>query len=278
MNKIKMKAKAGVTLVELLVVILIVTILSVAMLPLLTPFVTEAQYAAEAIPVIGNLRTKIGVYEYDKGRIPSCEGFEGEGEGGSGVALTWIAKENDSETFLPAYIANGANEEVQKIEDEDKKAVHIQRLIDVDYADLKGKRSKPTQYRYYAISHVTNIAYVVACFGEGEGLKAGTGYAVCELNYPKLKKKFVGTWKCYKPVDESNGQIRFVTNMEDAMDTDSGRPKACYVPTKSDYMTDLDAGDENNSDEFPTQVKLMSRAGWDFGIPEEKLAASGNGD
>lgn len=274
MKKLKMKARAGVTLVELLVVILIVTILSVAMLPLLTPFVTEAQYAAEAIPVIGNLRTKIGVYEYDKGRIPSCEGFGGDDEGG--VALTWIAKEDDSEMFLPAYINNGSDQNVEKIEEDEKKAVHIQRLLDVDYADLKGKRSKPTQYRYYAISHVTNIAYVVACFGEGEGLKAGTGYAVCELNYPKLKKKFVGTWKCYKPVDESNGQIRFVTNYKDAMDEDSGRPKACYVPTKSNYMSDLDTGDENKSDEFPSQVILMSKAGWDFGIPEEKLASSGN--
>ena len=53
MSKIKMKARAGVTLVELLVVILIVTILSVSMLPLLQPFVVESQYAAEPIPVIG---------------------------------------------------------------------------------------------------------------------------------------------------------------------------------------------------------------------------------
>ena len=70
MNKLKMKAKAGVTLVELLVVILIVTILSVSMLPLLQPFVTEAQYAAEAIPVIANMRTKIGLYVYEKGKLP----------------------------------------------------------------------------------------------------------------------------------------------------------------------------------------------------------------
>ena len=68
MNKLITKARSGVTLVELLVVILIVTILAVSLLPMLQPFVVEAQYAAEAIPVIGNLRTKIGVFQYDHGK------------------------------------------------------------------------------------------------------------------------------------------------------------------------------------------------------------------
>ena len=74
MNAMIRKAKAGVTLVELLVVILIVTILSVSMLPLLKPFVVEAQYAAEPIPVIGNLRTKVGLYQYDKALILTSDG------------------------------------------------------------------------------------------------------------------------------------------------------------------------------------------------------------
>ncbi len=58
-------SRSGVTLVELLVVILIVTILSVALLPLLGPFIVRARYAAEPIPVLGNIRTMVGVYKFD---------------------------------------------------------------------------------------------------------------------------------------------------------------------------------------------------------------------
>lgn len=70
MSKLISKARAGVTLVELLVVILIVTILSVSLLPLLKPYIVKAQYAAEPIPVIGNLRTQIGLFQYDKNYLP----------------------------------------------------------------------------------------------------------------------------------------------------------------------------------------------------------------
>ena len=70
MSKLITKARAGVTLVELLVVILIVTILSVSLLPLLKPYIVKAQYAAEPIPVIGNLRTQIGLFQYDKNYLP----------------------------------------------------------------------------------------------------------------------------------------------------------------------------------------------------------------
>lgn len=70
MNKLITKARSGVTLVELLVVILIVTILSVSLLPLLKPYIVKAQYAAEPIPVIGNLRTQIGLFQYDKNYLP----------------------------------------------------------------------------------------------------------------------------------------------------------------------------------------------------------------
>lgn len=70
MNNLKMKAKAGVTLVELLVVILIVTILSVSLLPLLKPYIVKAKYAAEPIPVLADLKTKINLYQYEKNYLP----------------------------------------------------------------------------------------------------------------------------------------------------------------------------------------------------------------
>lgn len=70
MSKLISKARAGVTLVELLVVILIVTILSVSLLPLLKPYIVKAQYAAEPVPVLGNIRTQIGLFQYEKNYLP----------------------------------------------------------------------------------------------------------------------------------------------------------------------------------------------------------------
>ncbi len=60
----------GFTLVELLVTILIIVILSVTMLPLLKPFVTQAQYSAEGVPVIGNIRTKVELFRIENDYLP----------------------------------------------------------------------------------------------------------------------------------------------------------------------------------------------------------------
>lgn len=263
MDSLKMKAKAGVTLVELLVVILIVTILSVSMLPLLQPFVTEAQYAAEAIPVIGNLRTKVALYQYDKGQLPfgdvgtgSSEGVEtwtsGEGAGEDGTSVT------DTEVFAPAYYALGATGDgtVTAVA-ANKLSNHIGMQIDVDYEDLKGKRSKPLHYQYYAISPTNNFSYVIACFGDGNGLKAGTGYAVCELNFTKQQKKYIGTWKRYKPTSDNGGALHFGTQSS----TD-GQKKLdyCYVPSFSDFEGDtisMTAGE-------PSVITNMKKSGWEF--------------
>ena len=76
MNKLITKARSGVTLVELLVVILIVTILSVSLLPLLKPYIVKAQYAAEPIPVLGNIRTQIGLFQYEKNYLPGMVRLE----------------------------------------------------------------------------------------------------------------------------------------------------------------------------------------------------------
>ena len=273
MNKLMMKARAGVTLVELLVVILIVTILSVSMLPLLQPFVTEAQYAAEAIPVIGNLRTKIGLYQYDKAYLPHYANYDN-------YVSTWLAgvsgKDSDgnvvtgdSEKYTVAYYelkaepnkAEDADSAVvkQSLSDADLIGEHVGRAVDVDYEDLKGKRSKPTHYQYYAISPSNNCSYVVACFGDGSGLKAGTGYAVCELNFTKAQKKYIGTWKRYKPVTEDSGSILFGSQ---APTDNSEKLSYCYVPSSEAFQIALE--DAATGTDKPSLITDMELAGWEF--------------
>lgn len=259
MKQLLMKARSGVTLVELLVVILIVTILSVSMLPLLQPFVTEAQYAAEPIPVIGNLRTKIGLYQYNKGYLPNYYSNNPK------TVMTWMRDETDPEKYVPTLYAAGSDGKISGTPEEstgESLLNHIQRLIDVDWQELKGKRSFPSQYEYYVISATNYPSYVVACFGDGVGLKAGTGYAVCELNYKN--KKFIGTWSRYKPYGIEDEDTKIVQQLHfgtTAPSDDNGEKlKYCYVPDPDDF----DPTSEDHDDGLPSEVQNMIKAGWEF--------------
>lgn len=291
MNKLITKARSGVTLVELLVVILIVTILSVSMLPLLQPFVVEAQYAAEAIPVIGNLRTKIGIYQYDKGKLP-CLSLDTQvykdDDGKDQTTLTplvetWapVATDKGSQAigdaatvdyFAAAFASfpstkppltgvealglttvnkDGKSTRTTSSGTKDLKN-HLQTLCDIDYQDLKGKRSKPNHYQYLVMLNGSDYAYFTGCFGDGNGLKKGTGYAVCEIL--KDGHKYVGTWKRYKPV--SDDQICFTSNT----DTPDNNTKTygCYVPTSAEIAQAKDADGQLDI------IGTMANFDWEF--------------
>ena len=94
---------------------------------------------------------------------------------------------------------------------------------------------------------------MIACFGDGDGLKVGTGYAVCEMNFKN--KKYIGTWKRYKSVDDDAGQLQFATTQVDAGD----KVAYCYVPDAATYQPS-----SYDSDVVPQVIKDMEDAGWEF--------------
>lgn len=262
MNKLKMKAKAGVTLVELLVVILIVTVLAIGMLPLLQPYITESQYASEAIPVVGSMRTKTGLYVYEKAKLPFDQNLLPVNPQEN--VMTWTVKSsaNSDDIYNPGYYdvtsvsgKRTAPVSVIEIDNVTEKGGHIQNMLDLDYQDLKGKRARPTHFQYLTLN--TNTAsYVVGCFGDGTGLKAGTGYAVCELNFPLVNRKLIGTWKRYKSYNDQGGAIAFTNDPTE--DTDTGKVLDCYVPTYDELQNATD------SDAVDMIVGAMTGAGWEF--------------
>ena len=226
---LKKQAQAGFTLVELLVVILIIVILSVTMLPLLKPFVTKAQYAAEGVPVIGNLRTKVELYRIEKDHMPGIP-LDTQGKpvtnftiGSTGFSVTadkdaqfgvmglqsmeGVNEANATNTGSVAWFESGSpvltvaagNALVGE-------TLHVFNKIDVNYADLTGKRLRPYHFQYMVpYSKGEDFCWIIGVFGDGGTLPLGTGYAVLEFNFTLAKAKFVATFERYKP--ESNDHL-----------------------------------------------------------------------
>lgn len=216
----KFHDRSGVTLVELLVVILIVTILAVTLLPTFQKYVREAQYAAEPIPLIGHIRTQIGLYYYENNDLPGQAGvvhtYNIANFGANEKARQYVSirggnalrgKDNSASVALADFtLANGVT--VKAGED-------FLGIMDMKADELSGNRMKPTHFQYVNLGSTGNsYAYAVGVFGDGNGLPKGTGYAVFEAKIasvingnadttprtagdPEDGVKVVGTWKDY---------------------------------------------------------------------------------
>ncbi len=292
--KAKADSRAGVTLVELLVVILIVTILSVSLLPLLKPFITDAQYAAEPIPVIGNLRTMVGLYYYEKNYLPGLPLTT------SGAVDTTLAATADNPGGI-SVITNGATALQSFVGVTESELVsyypsvyttplnvttiallgaggttppgslvnHFSNHINVNYEDLTGKRVKPKHFQYRVMGGAYQngaYAYVIGVFGDSDGLPSGTGYAVIEIVNPTANAKFVGTWKRNKTVSGTAGQVVIMDGAESGIAandaTDAKTANVCWigVPQSTYLSTDASTAKQDVADGI-AQLKL---AGWEF--------------
>lgn len=265
MKKLKMKARPGVTLVELLVVILIVTILSVGLLPLLKPFIEQSKYAAEVQPALANIQTKINLYQYEKDRLPCTkvddDGQGGKTEDGSVNDITdygWMLDADKSSEKLRVYkeatITSGSADETDLSTQR-----HLVKYVDVDWQDLMGKRLNPSQFRYRLIKGfgAAKYGYVLGVFGDGDGLAKGTGYAVLVLVDTKAKVKVLATWERYKP--KSDEVVNFAVSSDGEV-----ADNVCGIPMT---YNDLNA-DDIDKDTWSGWLNRLKTLGWSFNFDD----------
>lgn len=269
MNKLKLKARAGVTLVELLVVILIITILSVSLLPLLKPYIEQSKYAAEVQSTLANIQTKINLYQYEKDKLPcwqpSSAGSTDEQTTDYTTASTWwrdsAGNQGDAPTYLKAYqeqITGTPSAPTSAATD----SKHLSDYIDVDWQDLSGRRMTPAHFSYYLIKGGGSIkyGYALGAFGNGDGLAKGTGYAILVLVDTKCKLKVIATWERYKPVDGADDtQIMF--KAEPAI-TPSKDDAYCHIPCLTSFN-----GKDSISD-WTSILTALKQSGWSFSVED----------
>ena len=237
---------------------------------------TQSQYAAEVLPVIGNLRTKIGLFQYDKGILPCIatnEVVNGKDTGKVSAPQieTWVPVDSEAATAVSATPSKarvykmasctfpGGDPPMKGLtvlataKSQDSKNRHLGVLVDIDPLDLLGKYSRPCHFQHLVMRNGRDCAYVLGCFGDGNGLPAGTGYAVCEISSSSTGRKYIGTWERYQST--GNTQICFTSSTSSKDDHALG----CYVPEKSvfDNMTEKDT--------LSRIVDTMKNYGWDFG-------------
>ena len=276
----------GFTLVELLVTILIIVILSVTMLPLLKPFVTQAQYSAEGVPVIGNIRTKVELFRIENNYLPGVP-VDADGKVIKEVAYTVGTTSGKYATSAPGGVVINVDNGMQWMKTDDSGTTreekyyigpspatpptalqsgistktstalgdHVWKRISVNYSDLTGKKLRPEDMQYTVLMSDDDTYYwVVACFGQGNGgLAAGCGYAVAEYNNPSLGVKFVATFENYKPLSSTPLEIVPDAGNDSKVRDDELKSGTVWLPAVGDLLTLAN---------FNTAIGRMRTFGW----------------
>ena len=275
----KMRRQSGFTLVELLIVMLIVGILSIAMLPMYKKYMTKAKYTAEGYPILATIKTQVDLYIYDRG-----DGAPGKAD----TVYTWEKKEDG--TFVPMKytLPTEYPEDYEALESTD---FQLRKLV--SESELQGKYVRPNHVFYACINPGRSkkasgeaddeytmsgdYGYAIGVFGDGDGsLPQNSGVATMEVHMSNVvvgdtgveqeegdddtKARGItvlGTWENFDSagIDPSlaTGQIRFVSN-------DSGSVKSgCGIWSQSTmYGMNGEGSDTPISDVQEAVNNLMS--------------------
>jgi energy-coupling factor transporter transmembrane protein EcfT len=175
------------------------------------PLVVRAHYAANADPAVGDLRTQIELYRQKFGQWPGLANTIGNKEGAKPGAEAGAFKQTGLQTFLydeesqTSGIYQAALWDIAKgrpVPMEDP-IQHFSGLIGRTSSDfIQSGRLHPNHVFYRAFASTTHTGtylHVVGVFGDGNGLKAGTGYAVLEMANPATQTRIIAVWRRMKP-------------------------------------------------------------------------------
>lgn len=265
----KIRSRSGVTLVELLVVILIVAILAVTMLPMFKKYVVQAQYAAEPIPLVGHIRTQIGLYQYEHNALPWSSASHTNG------VLTFTS--SDGKTFTPVHykfdVVPGTTGNW------DAKTPF--QAMDISVNELSGKKVSPQQVHFAVMENGSRYGYAIGIFGNGgEGLPQNTGYAVMECYFPdiivssKIKDvaesrqeegyKFVATWKNYTGDGADSGHQQFYFGKATGSSDSEVKGRCLIADVEGENTKSLD---ELFSKGVVSQLNYSPCGSWEFVNP-----------
>lgn len=193
----KMRRQSGFTLVELLIVMLIVGILSIAMLPMYKKYMTKAKYTAEGYPIVATIKTQLDLFIYDKSYAP----------GQSGHVYGW-EKGEDGQLTPKAYELTDSYPTSLDLKPADMENTwHLRSLV--REKELQGKLIRPNHVFYACINSgapqeidptasdtlAENYGYAIGVFGDGNGLPQNSGVATMELHLsaPKVGADVTGS-------------------------------------------------------------------------------------
>ena len=180
-----LKNSKAFTLIELMVVIVIVTILALALVPLFKKEMARARYT-EGVTALGAMQTKIKVAQQMLGRLPNPVTSGTLVPGLCRMVSTSGAHWGyEGSTFLPNTAGAG---------DLGKSPAQIE--IEADYDEYKGAYFVNENYQYRLLQQVLangSYAYAIACIGTEASTnystiktksKVGSAYAIFVRNCP----------------------------------------------------------------------------------------------
>ena len=186
-----------------------------AMEPLFGSHVVKAKYAAEGVPAVGDIRTKVAIHHAETGTLPGVQVWELNGVANyadtsqSGVVLAAPNPgdyANSVQTFKGADMAYYAKEDASLPMIITNAAIldaHFASHLKISGAELRGNSMRPEHVQYMVMDSGfgrASYAYAVGVLANGDWLKAGTGYAVVEIVNPgnPVNPKIVAAWQRFK--------------------------------------------------------------------------------